>query len=270
MKDIDSRFAKTLEIVKETGDMVWKRQFEDFKVGFKGNRLDPVTEIDKMAQKKILDFIVTEFPGDNFLGEEDGYDKTPVDCEHLWIVDPIDGTANFMHGLPLWCVSVAFYSLGKPLFGVVYAPALNQMFKAKNGNGAYLNDKQINVSDIQNLEESCLSTGLTDLIRNSKEEKLGNLITDAFSSAQRMRFFGTAALQICYVASGWTEGFFETTLKPWDVAAAVLILKEAGGCSSDMSGNTYSLSRRDIVSSNEKVQGEILKLIERNFDIFDK
>ncbi len=270
MKGIDGRYEKALSVAEETGEMVEKMQFENFGIGYKSGLLDPVTDIDRSAQKKIYDSIKLSFPDDNFLGEESGYDKMPVNAETLWIVDPIDGTANFIHGLPFWCVSIAFYNSGIPVFGVVYAPVMNQMFSARKNSGAFLNGRKLSVSNIMKLSESCISTGLTDLVRKGRSEIPGKVVSESFKSAQRVRLIGTAALQICYVAAGWMEGFFETSLKPWDVAAALLIAEEAGGRTSDMSGGKYRLNRSDIVVSNGRMHEALIEMIRRNIEVVDK
>jgi len=260
------RYLYAKELIKEVGTFVAKMQFSKFNISYKSNERDPVTEIDKKAQDMIYSGIEKIFLEDSFLGEENDLNTTRLDEESLWIVDPIDGTANYMHGLPLWCISIGYYRFGKPIFGLVYAPVMNQLFEAYIGEGSKLNGNNIRVSNIERLSGSCISTGLTDLITkindsNQKSSDLNSIIVNSFKKTQRLRLLGTAALQICYVAAGFMECFFETYLYPWDIAAAELIVREADGKISRINGDDYSIKFHDIMATNGNIHDEMLQLI---------
>jgi myo-inositol-1(or 4)-monophosphatase len=258
-----SRYETARSIAKKVGDEVASRHFEILEVDYKdSSSVDPVTNLDKFAQKSIIHMITESFPKDVFFAEEDDQNSTSLDSEDLWIIDPIDGTANFMHGLPLWGVSIAFASKGKLIFGIVYCPEISCLYEGYTENGAFLNDKQIKVSVIDKLGESIITSGLTHglHIKEENEDERFDLFVSLLKLSQRVRILGTSVLQICEVASGHSEGFCGTKLKPWDFAASAVILREAGGMITDFQGKELTLNTQDFICSNGLIHNSLLDL----------
>ena len=263
MEDLE-RFYLAKKVASSVGNRVADIHFNELEIEFKDeNSEDPVTNLDKLAQKNILETIQENFKADGIYAEENDKQQTSLDSNALWIIDPIDGTANFMHGLPFWGVSIAFARKGQILFGVVYFPELHFLFEAYDGKGAYLNRKPIKVSKINSLESALITSGITHKLKGDvkdKESKV-NLFLRLFEKSQRVRVFGSSVLQICEVAAGHSEAFIGTGLKPWDFAAANKILVEAGGKTTDFQNKKALLTHEDIICSNTLVHDEIIKLV---------
>jgi len=183
--------------------------------------------------------------------------KTTLPPPYRWIIDPLDGTVNFAHGFPMFCVSIAFEAAGLVEYGVVYDPLREELFEARRGGGATLNGQPIKVSSIDRLDAALLATGFPYDIRERLPETLERL-GRVMAVAQGVRRAGSAALDLCYVASGRLDGFFEENLKPWDTAAGTLIVTEAGGRVSTFSGGPYELTSPNIVASNGKLHSNLL------------
>ncbi|MBI5493082.1 MAG: inositol monophosphatase [Deltaproteobacteria bacterium] len=229
------------------------------KVEFKG-AVNIVTEADKKSEALIISELQKNFPGHGILTEESAEIRSA--SEYKWIIDPLDGTTNYAHGFPFFCVSIGFEASGRMVFGVVYDPVLDELFTAGEGMGAELNGKPIKVSGVSSLDRSLLATGFPYDLRTSRENNL-----DHFSNftlrAQAIRRAGSAALDLCYVASGRFDGYWEMRLRPWDVAAASLIVKEAGGEITDFSGSPFSIYGNECLASNGLIHGEMLGVLRK-------
>ena len=183
--------------------------------------------------------------------------KSPLSPPYRWIIDPLDGTVNFAHGFPMFCVSIAFEAGGVVEYGVVYDPLREELFEGRRGGGAFLNGEPIKVSAVERLDEALLATGFPYDIRERLPETLGRL-GRVMAVAQGVRRGGSAALDLCYVAAGRLDGFWEENLKPWDTAAGVLMVSEAGGRISTFSGGAYELTSPNIAVSNGALHQSLL------------
>ena len=228
-------------------------------IRFKGE-IDLVTEADPAAEKLILEILGKEYPDVGILAEEShsAYDAIPKKA--MWIIDPLDGTTNFAHGFPWFAVSIAYTEKGKSLAGVIYAPMLDELFCACHGQGAWLNGRKIEVSGTGTLTRSLLATGFPYDVRQ-RPEKVMAALEKVLTRSQGVRRAGAAALDLAYVACGRLEGFWEIKLKPWDTAAGILLVEEAGGMVTDFQGGPYSPFIPEIVSSNGHVHGELVGLL---------
>lgn len=227
------------------------------RVEFKG-AVDLVTDMDRKAEALIIDEIRKDFAAHSILTEETSGLSTG--SGYKWIIDPLDGTTNYAHGLPVFCVSIAFEAYGDVTLGVVHNPMLDETFVAEKGKGAYLNGKRITVSKTSALDKSLLATGFPYDLRVSKENNFDNF-TKFSLRAQAIRRAGAAALDLSYTACGRFDGFWEMKLCPWDVAAASLILKEAGGTISDFKGKGFSIYSEECLASNGLIHNEMLDVL---------
>lgn len=220
---------------------------------------DFVTELDKLSEQIIVDTIKKAYPEHNILGEESGLTNNNSNC--TWIIDPIDGTLNFMHGHPQYSISIAFKEGDKVTHGVVFDPNRNDLYRAELGRGAYLNDKRIRVTQIAYMEDALLATGYPT---NDKIifEKFMAIFRDMLLCTQGQRRQGSAALDLAYVASGALDGFWEFNLKQWDFAAGYLLVKEAGGLVCDFLGTQEFWENGNIAAANPKILSEMLKVIQ--------
>ena len=223
----------------------------------KKSKNDFVTEVDKHAEIAIIDTLRNSFPNHAFLAEESGQKG---DSPYLWIIDPLDGTTNYLHGFPQYAVSIALQHNGELVQAVVYDPLRQELFTASRGEGAMLNNKRIRVSKQKSLEGALLGTGFP-----FKEQERLNEYLDSFKALFPMtagiRRAGAASLDLAYVACGRLDGFWEFGLKPWDIAAGVLLIKEAGGMINDFYGGDEYMDTGDIVTSNS----ELLKTMLNEF-----
>jgi len=209
--------------------------------------LELVTKWDTRSEQIIRERILGAFPSHAIYGEEGGGVLT--DEGYLWIVDPLDGTTNFIHRLPYFCVSIGCYKDGAPIAGGIYAPISNELFLAEQGGGAYRNGAKMRVSDVSELGLALFVTGYP-YKREGKIERAKTLLTNALTSVQCIRRMGSAALDLCYTANGVFDIYIEFDLRPWDVAAGALILKEAGGVISLCSGEAFRLDRGEVFATN--------------------
>jgi myo-inositol-1(or 4)-monophosphatase len=229
--------------------------------------IDPVTETDLQAQETIIALIRQNFPDHGFLAEEEnvgqgakGQMPSPQASSNRWIIDPLDGTVNFAHGFPMFCVSIAFEAEGRLEYGVIYDPLREELFEARSGGGALLNDRPIRVSKTARLDRALLATGFPYDIRERLPEtmaRLGRLV----GAAQGVRRAGSAALDMCYVACGRFEGFWEENLKPWDTAAGLLIIKKAGGRITTFETGDYDIYAPNILASNGILHEQLAALL---------
>jgi myo-inositol-1(or 4)-monophosphatase len=226
----------------------------------KSNDQDLVTNVDKGSQNIIASLLKASFPDIGLYGEEDLNDE---EGKKRWIIDALDGTTNFIHGVPFFCVSLALETEGKLAIGVIYDPMRNELFHAKRGQGAFLNGGKITVTKTQWVRESLLATGFPyDMY--SPDNNLDHF--GRFKMiAQEVRALGAAALELAYVACGRLDGYWETGLFPWDTAAGVIILEEAGGTITGKGGEPFLLKDDFIVTSNGKIHEEMLQILNRKF-----
>jgi myo-inositol-1(or 4)-monophosphatase len=220
--------------------------------------IDLVTKIDKRSEAAILRVISRAFPSHGILAEEGG--ASAGDGEHLWVVDPLDGTTNYSRGFPFFCSSVALARAGRVIVGAVYHPLLDELFTAVRGRGAALNGKRLRVSSQGRLDQAFLATGFPYDIRRSRRNNIGNFTRFA-TRCLAVRRAGAAALDLSYVAAGRFDGFWELKLRPWDIAAASLMIEEAGGRITGPGGRPWKLGVRDVVASNGLVHGEMLGVL---------
>lgn len=218
-----------------------------------------VTEIDKHSEEMIIRSIREHFPADEILAEEGGTGAGPG-SGYRWIVDPLDGTTNYTHGFPVFCVSIGIEREGTIVGGVIYDPNLRELFTAELGKGAFLNGSPMRVSVIDTMIRSLLVTGFPYNINENPGKSVERFIA-ALMKAQAVRRMGSAAIDMAYVACGRYEGFWEVGLHPWDVAAGVLLVTEAGGTISDFSGGPCSIYGKEIAASNTVVHAEFLASI---------
>lgn len=224
----------------------------------KGSAIDPVTEIDRRAQALILETLQAAFPDYGILAEEDP--QPPPQNSPYWVIDPLDGTTNFIHGYPMVAVSIALAEGKTVQAGVVYNPIARELFTAVQGKGAWLNGKPINVSDTRSLAEALLASGFP---YNAWENSDNN--TQEWARVLRhvvsLRSDGSAALDLCHVACGRLDGYWEIDLDPWDMAAGSLIVQEAGGQVTDLSGDPFTFHGRSILVSNGHIHKEMLAIL---------
>jgi myo-inositol-1(or 4)-monophosphatase len=239
-----SAFAR--ELAMKAGALVKRGFNQRLDVQYKG-RINPVTQIDLASEKLISGAIAKKFPGHAVLGEE-GSDSRGT-SDFVWIVDPLDGTVNFAHGFPVYCVSIGVEYQGEVVAGAVYDPERSELFWAEKGRGAWLNKSRIHVSKETRLDRALLATGFAYDIGSAKKNNLGYFARMA-KKAQGVRRPGSAAIDLCWLAAGRIDGFWELKLHPWDTAAASLIVAEAGGQLSRVNGSTYSIFSPDLLASN--------------------
>ncbi|MBT5298808.1 MAG: inositol monophosphatase [Rhodospirillaceae bacterium] len=235
-------------------------EIEKLQVSKKGPA-DFVSEADRRAEEIIYQELSKARPGYGFLMEERGVVEG-VDTSNCWIVDPLDGTLNFLHGLPHFSISIALERDSTIFAGVIYEPISDQMFWAENGKGAYLNGRRVRVSARHDIEESVFATGMPFKGRDGHQPFLRQL-EQVMAVSAGVRRFGSAALDLAYVAAGRYEGFWEQGLSPWDVAAGVIIVREAGGFVSDFKGRDPVIANGEIIAGNASLHDTLRKLINK-------
>ncbi len=221
---------------------------------------DFVTEVDHAAEGTIIDTLLSAYPGHGIWAEESGRTMGAKDSDYVWIIDPLDGTTNFIHGLPVYCVSIALAVKGKVEHAVVYDPTRNDLFTASKGRGAFLNERRIRVSKRNQLKESLISTGFPFRPGDNFNQYL-RMMGEVMQRTAGLRRPGAAALDLAYVAAGYTEGFFETGLQPWDVAAGSLLVSEAGGLVGNFTGEPDFLEQHECLAGTPKVYGQLIGIL---------
>ena len=221
---------------------------------------DFVTEVDHASEKVIIETLLTAYPGHGILAEESGSEHGAKDSECVWIIDPLDGTTNFIHGFPVYCVSIALAVRGKIEQAIVYDPARNDLFTATKGRGAYVNDRRIRVSKRTRIQESLLSTGFPFRPGDDMRAHL-NMLGDVMQRTTGLRQSGAAALDMAYTAAGYTDGFFHTGLSIWDVAAGSLLVSEAGGLVGNFTGEADFLEQRECMAANPRIYGQMVQIL---------
>jgi myo-inositol-1(or 4)-monophosphatase len=223
-----------------------------------GVRGDVVTEVDFLCEKEIIVRIQKEFPDDAILAEESG--ETRGDLNKKWIIDPLDGSLNYSHGYPCYCVSIGVEHNNELVVGVIYNPNLDELFVAEKRQGATLNGKNFKVSTTKTLEKSLLVTGFTPKIVGSENDNL-KYFGDFMKSCQAVRRPGSAAMDLCYTAMGRFDGFWEAYLNPWDMAAGVLIVREAGGRVTAFDGGPFSIYENHILATNGQIHQQMVDIL---------
>lgn len=229
-----------------------------FEVSSKSTVNDLVTEVDKHSETAIINIIRAQFPDHYILTEESG--ELKMDSDVKWIIDPIDGTVNFANGIPICCVSIGVEKNGEMVLGAVYNPFMNEMFLAEKGNGATLNDKTIRVSGRESLSQACLVTGFPYRWAEMPNDPL-QVFERMIKKGIPVRRLGSAAIDLCWVACGRFDGFYEHSLNAWDSAAGYLIVEEAGGRVSDFSGHTYSPYQPKILATNGLIHDQLMAAV---------
>jgi myo-inositol-1(or 4)-monophosphatase len=233
-------------IAGEAGRLLKEKLNDIHTIDFKGD-IDIVTEADRMSEAMILAAIRRQYPSHDILSEESA--ATHSGSHFRWIVDPLDGTTNYAHGYPVFCVSIALEKEGEVCLGVVYNPMLDEMFCAETGSGAFLNGRRLAVSATATLSHGLLATGFPYDIRESKDNNL-NYFVQMARNARAIRRAGAAALDLAYLAAGRFDGFWELKLSPWDTAAGCLLVREAGGLVTDLFGAPFELRSPHVLASN--------------------
>jgi myo-inositol-1(or 4)-monophosphatase len=221
---------------------------------------DFVTEVDHAAEAAIIDTLLAAYPGHGILAEESGTTRGARDSDYVWIIDPLDGTTNFIHGLPTYAVSIGLAFRDQIQQAVVYDPARNDLFYASKGRGAFLNDKRLRVSKRNRMADALIGTGFP-FRKGDDFSRYLRMFETVMKGCAGLRRPGAAALDLCYVAAGWYDGFFETGLSPWDVAAGSLLVTEAGGLVGNFTGEAEFLHQREVVAGCPKIYGQLVQLL---------
>jgi len=246
-------------LAREAGELQRERYETAIEIRTKSAPIDLVTEVDHACETLIVDALTRERPADAVLAEEGrGHDRPGATWR--WVIDPLDGTTNYAHGYPRFCVSIGVELRNERAVGVVYDPLLDELFCAVRGEGASLNGRPLRVSQETRLESALVATGFAYDVRRSFEDNL-DLFAAVVKRARAVRRDGAAALDLCYVAAGRFDAFWELKLHPWDVAAGLLLVEEAGGRTSDLRGGTAPRSGREIVASNGHLHDALVDLL---------
>ena len=255
-----------MDFIKRTGikaafesGRILKSYFGNISHIRKKGLVDLVTEADVASEEKIIEIIRKSFPDHSILAEESGLEQGDVD--HQWIIDPLDGTVNFAHQVPIFSISIAYAFKGTPVMGIVLNPVTGELFSAVAGEGAFLNDRPIQVSDTRIVQESLLASGFPyDLL--SIFDTITDRLENCLRAAQGIRRLGSAAIDICAVACGRFDGFWEQNLHPWDTAAAMLIASEAGTVVTDFANKPFTMDKKEILATNGHIHAEMLSLLD--------
>jgi len=246
-------------IAKVAGSIIRDGFGKNLEIEFKTNESNLVTHIDKKSEQTIIEFIDKKYPAHGILGEENGAFKQGA--EYTWVIDPLDGTTNFAHGLPIFSVSIGVQKNGETVAGVIYDVMQDKLYSAEKGSGAFCNGVKIGVNDNDKIQRSLLVTGFPYDIVDNPHNAL-DIFVHLVKASRGMRRLGSAAIDMCYVARGVFDGFFEVNLHPWDICAGMLIVEEAGGINTDFSGNPIDIRTPQILSSNNKIHEQMIEAIQ--------
>jgi myo-inositol-1(or 4)-monophosphatase len=251
----------SVELCRAAGDVLKHYMDRDKQVELKGHA-NLVTIADKEAEALIIRRIHERYPGHAILAEESGASGLFGEAEGKWIIDPLDGTTNFAHQYPFFCVSIGFERAGEMVCGAIYDPWRDEMFSGGRGQGAFMNDARIRASDVDKLRGAMIMTGFPYGFRDKIKTVVGQFESFLIES-QAVRRGGSAALDLCYTALGRVDGFWEMDLHPWDTAAGYVILEEAGGRVTDFSGAAFSIYGKQVLASNGKIHDEMVRVLAR-------
>ncbi len=252
---------KVIEIAKEAGELIKNNFGKSHEIKYKTNVANIVTETDKAAEDLIIKFVNKNFPGHGILSEEIGMIKGTT--EYLWVIDPLDGTTNFAHGLPIFVVSIAVLKNNQVIYGVVYDIMRNVVYKAEKGCGSFANQNRLSVSKRTDLAKCLLATGFPyDVAKNPSN--VFNKFTAFLRKSRAVRRLGSAALDSCFVAEGIFDGFWEVSIFPWDILAGKLIIEEAGGLVSDFNGNKIGINTKQFLATNGLIHKDMMKILNEN------
>lgn len=247
-----------IETAQQAGQLLLEKFGRKINVSMKGN-INLVTEADLASEKLIIERIKSHYPKHSILAEESGHAVIDGESEWKWIIDPLDGTTNYAHGYPCFCVTLALEHKGEVVIGVTFDPTRNEIFAAERGQGASLNGRKIRVSDTEKLSDALLVTGFP--YDFAQRENFARHITNFLLASRGVRRDGSAAIDLAYVACGRFDGFWEEGLNPWDVAAGVLMIEEAGGQVSYYDGSKFSIYTPPICASNGLIHNEMLGVL---------
>ncbi len=260
MSEDERVLALAVTLARQAGALQRERYASDLTIETKSAEVDLVTEVDRACEAIVVRGIEEARPGDSILAEE-GSNRDRPGARWRWVIDPLDGTTNYAHAYPRFCVSIGVECDGEPRVGVVYDPLMDELYHALRGAGAFLNGRAIRVSRTRELGRSLLATGFAYDRRQSEQDNIAHF--KAFLKAGRaLRRDGSAALDLCYVAAGRLDGYWEFKLSPWDVAAGALLVGEAGGRCSDVNGGADFRSGRSVVASNGVIHDAMLGVLE--------
>jgi len=262
MKETEEILQKAQRLAREAGKIQRDHYETDIEIRTKSAAIDLVTEVDHACEKLIVDALTRERPEDAILAEEGG-GTDHEGATWRWVIDPLDGTTNYAHGYPRFCVSIGVEHQGERTVGVVYDPLLDELYSAVRGGGASCNGRPIHVSEEPDFANALLATGFAYDVQRSLEDNL-NHFADVVKRARAVRRDGSAALDLCYVAAGRFDGFWEMKLHAWDVAAGLLIVEEAGGRISNMSGGPADRSGKQTVATNGHIHDTLIRLLARD------
>jgi myo-inositol-1(or 4)-monophosphatase len=257
--NLEGMLEIAVSAAKAAGQIQQEWLYRDKKIELKGE-INLVTEVDRRCEQRIIELIQKVFPQHNILTEETPMPKLP--SPYRWIVDPLDGTTNYAHGYPRFCTSIALEFEGTIMVGAVYDPLLDELFTAQKGEGAFLNGERIAVSTTDRLINALLCTGFPYDVRESAENNL-NHFNNFIMEARAIRRDGSAALDLCYMAAGRFDGFWELKLNPWDVAAGKLIVEEAGGLVTDFRGKALDVNGKETIATNGRIHEEMIGVLRR-------
>ncbi|MDH5717030.1 MAG: inositol monophosphatase [Spirochaetia bacterium] len=257
MKNLSNISSQIKPIALKAGEIIMSYLLKDKKIEYK-EEINMVTEADKESENYIVKSLKELFPNDGILAEENH--KIESKSGYTWVIDPLDGTTSFSHNFPFFAVSIALVNEKNiPVLGVVYNPFYNEYFEAYENSGAKLNSKPINVSTVDNINKALIGTGFP-YYRREHMQRILNRLGNFLNVVHDMRRTGSAALDICFVAAGRLDAYYEEGLKPWDTAAAYRILIEAGGMASKFDGKDFDINFPEIIASNAKIHPQVIKL----------
>jgi myo-inositol-1(or 4)-monophosphatase len=256
--------ATATEIVLRAGEIQMARRESGFRIDKKGT-IDLVTEVDLECERMCRAVLAERFPAHDILAEELSSGPGEIArASHRWVFDPLDGTTNYAHGLPIFCSSLALEIRGEPAVAAIYDPSRRELFTAERGQGAWLNGAPLRVSGATTLIDSLLCTGFPYSVQREAEALVG-LFAEFLKVSRAVRRLGSAAIDLCYVAAGRLDGFWEQSLHPWDVAAGALIIQEAGGRVTDLAGGPYSSRAGNLVATNGHIHAAMVEIIQEFF-----
>jgi len=261
MTDVKETLALAQRLAREAGAVQRERYETVLTIGTKSAAVDLVTEVDKRCEALIVESLHRERPDDAILAEE-GSNREAAGAPWRWVIDPLDGTVNYAHGYPRFCVSIGAERHGVRTVGVIYDPLLEELYHAVRGSGAFRNEQPIRVSREAELGRALFATGFAYDVHRSHEDNLDHF-GRFVKNARAVRRDGSAALDLCYVACGRLDGYWELKLHPWDLSAGSLLVEEAGGRVTDLSGAPLPVDGRSVVSSNGSLHEAMLALLRR-------